>query len=30
MKVFELDELSMKFARTTDAENVDFQACPPA
>jgi hypothetical protein len=30
MKVFELDELSMKFARTTDAENVDFQACSPA
>lgn len=29
MKVFELDELGMKFARTTDAENVDFEVSLP-
>lgn len=27
MKVFELDELAMKFDRVTDSENIDFCVC---
>jgi ribosome biogenesis protein ENP2 len=29
MRVWDLDQLSLKFERHSDAENVDFMVCPP-